>query len=93
MGGSPKALRQHLAGETSLLGDYRSPTVVARASHKNREKDISALILVKPRPSSCELGIKRPHNELMIKRSEEYTFKERPSACEPNDSVELLMMS
>ena len=23
MGGSPKALRQHLAGETSLLGDYR----------------------------------------------------------------------
>ena len=31
MGGSPKALAQHLAGETSLLGDYRSPTAVARA--------------------------------------------------------------
>ena len=31
MGGSPKALRQHLVGETSLLGDYRSPTEVARA--------------------------------------------------------------
>ena len=31
MGGSPKALAQHLAGETSLLGDYQSPTVVARA--------------------------------------------------------------
>ena len=30
MGGSPKALKQHLAGETSLLGDYRSPTEVAR---------------------------------------------------------------
>ena len=30
MGGSPKALQQHLAGETSLLGDYRSPTAVAR---------------------------------------------------------------
>ena len=25
MGGSPKALRQHLAGENRLLGDYRSP--------------------------------------------------------------------
>ena len=32
MGGSPKALRQHLAGETSLLRDHRSPTAVARAS-------------------------------------------------------------
>ena len=30
MGGSPKALHQHLAGETSLLGDYWSPTAVAR---------------------------------------------------------------
>ena len=63
MGGSPKALRQHLAGESSLLGDYRSPTAVARASHNNREIDISAVILVKPRPSGCERGIKRPHIE------------------------------
>ena len=30
MGGSPKASQQHLAGETSLLEETRSPTAVAR---------------------------------------------------------------
>ena len=35
MGGSPKFPSQHLAGETSLLGDYQSPTAVARVSIDN----------------------------------------------------------
>ena len=37
MGGSPKAPQQHLAGETSLLGESRSPTAVARAPETSRE--------------------------------------------------------
>ena len=93
MGGSPKALRQHLAGKTSLLGDYRSPTAVARASHNNREIDISAVNFGETTTIAAS-GVSRGlTTNLMMKRSEEYTLRKRPSACEPNDSVELLMMS